>query len=43
MNEDLIKTFRSLWGGAMAVVSAGPLALWATSLQPPWPDSASAG
>lgn len=33
---------KSLWGGASAVALAGPVALWAPGLEPPWPEGTAA-
>ncbi|HME44995.1 MAG TPA: hypothetical protein VKF36_18020 [Syntrophorhabdales bacterium] len=34
-----IKTFRSMWGGAAAAAAAGPVILWVSELDPPWPPN----
>jgi hypothetical protein len=38
----LIKDFKTFWGGAVAIATAGPLGLWVADLSPPWPQSAKA-
>lgn len=34
----LLEGLKSAWGMTMAAVAAGPLALWTSDLQPPWPE-----
>lgn len=32
-----LRAFKSLWGGAAIAAASGPLILWASELDPPWP------
>ncbi len=32
-----IKAFKSMWSGAAAAAAAGPIILWISDLDPPWP------
>jgi hypothetical protein len=36
--KENLEGLKSAWGMTMAAVAAGPLALWQTDLQPPWPE-----
>ena len=37
--RQFLQTFKSGWGAVTAVVTAGPLALFAADLAPPWPNA----
>ena len=37
MFNNFINILKSFWGGAAAVAVAGPLILWGSELDPPWP------
>jgi hypothetical protein len=34
-----LKAFRSIWGGAALAAAGGPIILWASELDPPWPPN----
>ena len=36
--KDQLESLKTAWGVVMAAVAAGPIALWTTELQPPWPS-----
>src|SRR5712692_10630124 len=35
-----LKAFKSMWGTAVAAAAAGPVILWISDVQPPWPTGA---
>jgi hypothetical protein len=34
---DFLSAFKSFWGAAATAAAAGPIMMWATKLDPPWP------